>query len=248
MKQIMIVFHMLKKNNDLTYELLLESEYSNTLYKYYSNENQEYYLVCLTEIKYKEKDLSKIIEDGDLTLDELNQELKQNEIDSLKIVRTIEEESSDEKEKTSNEVETDKTSSNSNKTTSNNSSSSSSNNNPSSGSATSSKEKDNATLKKQLAASGLSWDFNTKAEAFMKKWVNRGFTAGYYVNNYGDSDTAYSGYIQLLAVNYSCLESNLNVDWHNETSAMKYPILYLYSLEYDVSGKCAFYDGIVECF
>ena len=117
---------MLKKNNDLTYELLLESEYSNTLYKYYSNENQEYYLVCLTEIKYKEKDLSKIIEDGDLTLDELNQELKQNEIDSLKIVRTIEEESSDEKEKTSNEVETDKTSSNSNKTTSNNSSSSSS--------------------------------------------------------------------------------------------------------------------------
>ncbi len=263
----------IEKAEATNYDTLLESEYSSTLYKYDSDENNEYYLVCLTDIKYNGQELTESIENKDLTIEELDNILKEQEVDSLKVVRDIKE--SEEEEETFKDDEEDEketssstdkntsssnstnnknnsSSSNNNKNNSNNSSSSgnSSNSKPSGGSTTSSKEKDNATLRKQLAASGLSWDFNTKAEAeaFMKKWVNRGFTAGYYVNNYGDSDTAYSGYVQLLAVNYSCLKSNLNVDWHHENNNMKDPVRYLHSLGYDVSGLCAIYDGSYECF
>lgn len=258
----------IEKLEEVTYDTLLESEYSSSLYKYNQDEDNEYYLVCLVNIKYNDKDLVESLENKDLTIEDLNKKLKEQKLESLMISNSLKEEEKEEDSKEDDEKEsTDKkeeptkkpssssssnkkpssssnSSSNSNKNNSS-SSNSSSNSKPSSGSSTSSKEKDNATLRKQLAAAGLSWDFNTKAEAeaFMKKWVNRGFTAGYYINNYGDSDTAYSGYVTTGKSTTCGLTTTLTIDWHNETSTMTDKVLYLHSLGYDCTGYCT-RDGI----
>ena len=246
----------IEKTEEVNYDTLLESEYSSTLYKYASDEDNEYYLVCLTDIKYNDKDLVESIENKDLTIEELDTILKEQELDSLKVVRDIKEseenkEKDDEEDEKETSSSTDKNTSSSNSTNNkNNSSSSNSNKNnsssssssnsssnskPSGGSTTSSKEKDNATLRKQLAAAGLSWDFNTKAEAeaFKTKWANRGFYAGYYINNYGDSDTAYSGYVEARPSGNCGTSEIFKVDWKNETSNMSYIWDYMQSLGYD---------------
>lgn len=110
---------------------------------------------------------------------------------------------------------------------------------------TSTKEQDNATLRKQLQAKGLQWDFDTEeeAKAVSYRWLERGgYDSRVEANNYGESDTAYS---VIVTLNAAACGSNkvLTIDWRHETAAMQDFIYYLHSLGYNCSGSNGYYNG-----
>ena len=115
------------------------------------------------------------------------------------------------------------------------------NSNTSSEKVVSQKEKDNATLKSQLQAKGLTWDFNTEEEAnnLLDKWSG-GYGGEIIKNYYGQSDTAYSVKITLNTVACGGKEI-LNIDWHNN-SPVDF-IYYLHSKGYNCVGNQGYYNG-----
>lgn len=117
----------------------------------------------------------------------------------------------------------------------------STNSNTSSEKVVSQKEKDNATLKSQLQAKGLTWDFNTEEEAnnLLDKWSG-GYGGEIIKNFYGQSDTAYSVKITLNTAACGGKEI-LSIDWHNN-SPVDF-IYYLHSKGYNCAGNQGYYNG-----
>lgn len=269
--------------NAPTYEDIATSEYIDTLYLYHETEEEEFYLVCHTDIKYinedgTSKDLHTALQDNSISLEELNKELEKRGMNQYQVIheKNKQEEKNDEK---TNEIESEteekekptsnknstsskndkqtssqqntqnKNSSSSNSSTqssnnSNNNATQSSGSNNSASTATtkpSSKEEDTKTLREQMAAAGQHWDFSTKAEAEAeyKKWVNRGFTAGYWQYVYGESDIAYEVYVKIIGRNHTCgITSDIIVPWRTLSPSLYDEVLYLRSLGYDCTGYC----------